>query len=229
MSTSVPSSFRAEAPGGLGLWVAVVVSYAISPLALPPLVYGVVLAHLGAPRIDVLWGTGIGVLFLSLVPLIYVIGMRMQGRIESLEIRDRTKRTEPFLVALGASGVALAVVLGIDITGRRLLAALVACHALNTTLLFLITTRWKISVHCAAAAGAVSTFAFVQGHVPGWMLDGTTVGAAVLIGSALLAGLMLWARVRSRAHTLAQAVAGTGMGLVAPYVELVVLSATIGV
>lgn len=228
MSTSAPSTFRTEAPGGLGLWVAVVVSYAISPVALPPLVYGVVLAHVGAPPIDVVWGVGIGFVFLSLVPLVYVGWMRMQGRIASLEIRDRAKRTEPFLVALGASGVALLVVLGIDIVGRRLLAALVACHALNTTLLFLITTRWKISVHCASVAGAVSTLAFVLGHVPGWILDGAIVGPTVLIGTAGLAGLMLWARVRSRAHTLGQAVAGTAMGLVAPYVELLALSATIG-
>ncbi len=229
MSSSAPSSFRTEAHGGLGLWAAIVVSYVISPLALPPLVYGVVLTHLGAPQIDVMWGAGIGVVFLSVVPLVYVGWMRLQGRIESLEIRDRSKRTEPFLVALGASGVALATVLGIDIAGRRLLAALVACHALNTTLLFLITTRWKISVHCASVAGAVSTLVFVQGHVPGWMLDAPIVGPAVLIGGAGLAGLMLWARVRSRAHTLGQAVAGTGMGLVAPYLELIALSATIGV
>jgi len=119
-------------------------------------------------------------------------------------------------------------VLGVDIAGRWLLAALVACHALNTTFLFLITTRWKISVHCASVAGAVSTLAFVQGHVPGRMLDGFPMGTAVLAGGAGLVGLVLWARVRSRAHTLAQAVAGTGMGLVAPYLELVALSDAIG-
>jgi hypothetical protein len=172
------------------------------------------------------WGAGIGFVFLSVVPLAYVGGMRLQGRIESLEIRDRSKRTEPFLVALTASGGALAAVLGGDIAGRRLLAALVACHALNTTLLLLITTRWKISVHCASMAGAVSTLAFVQGHVPGQLLVAT--GPVLLVGGASLAGLMLWARVRSRAHTLGQAVAGTGVGLVAPYLELVALSGLIG-
>ena len=227
MSSSNPTAYQTDASRGLGLWAAVVVSYVISPLALPPLVYGLVLAHVGASRADVAWGAGIGLVFLSVVPLVYVGGMRLQGRIESLEIRDRSKRTEPFLVALGASGAALATVLGIDISGRRLLAALVACHALNTTLLFLITTRWKISVHCASAAGAVSTLAFVQGHVPGQTL--AAAGPALLVGGAGLAGLVLWARVRSRAHTVAQAVAGTGMGLVAPYLELVALSGAIGV
>ena len=224
-----PTVSQTDASGGVGLWAAVAVSYVVSPLALPPLVYGLVLAHVGAPWADVAWGAGIGFVFLSVVPLVYVGGMRLQGRIESLEIRDRTKRTEPFLVALGASGTALATVLGVDVAGRRLLAALVACHALNTTFLFLITTRWKISVHCASVAGAVSTLAFVQGHVPGQLLTTAPAGPAVLVGGVGLAGLILWARVRSRAHTLAQAVAGTGMGLVAPYLELVAVSGVIGV
>lgn len=211
------------------MWAAVAVSYIVSPLALPPLVYGLVLAHVGASWTDVAWGAGIGLVFLSVVPLVHVVGMRLQGRIASLEIRDRSKRTEPFLVALGAGGVAFATVLGIDIAGRRLLAALVACHVLNTTLLFLITTRWKISVHCASVAGAVSTLAFVRNHVPGDALGAGGAGSAVLVGGAGLVGLMLWARVRSRAHTLSQAVAGTSMGLVAPYVELAAVSAAIGV
>jgi len=229
MTSSDSPAFRADAAGGPGLWVAVAVSYVVSPLALPPLVYGVVLAHVGASGADIVWGAGIGFLFLSAVPFLYVGGMRWRGRIESLEIRDRSKRTEPFLVALGAGGVAFATVLGIDIAGRRLLAALVACHVLNTTLLFLITTQWKISVHCASVAGAVSTLAFVGAHVPGDALDVAVVGPAVLLAGMGLVGLMLWARVRSRAHTLSQAVAGAGMGLVAPYAELAALSATIGV
>ncbi|WP_251953288.1 hypothetical protein [Salinibacter ruber] len=224
-----PAASQTDAPGGVGLWAAVAVSYVVSPLALPPLVYGLVLAHVGASWAGVAWGAGIGLVFLSVVPLVYVGGMRLQERIASLEIRDRTKRTEPFLVALGANGAALAVVLGIDVAGRGLLAALVACHALNTTLLVLITTRWKISVHCASVAGAVSTLAFVHRHVPGQVLDTGPAGAAVLAGGAGLTGLVLWARVRSRAHTPAQAAAGTGMGLVAPYLELVALSGAIGV
>ena len=84
-------------------------------------------------------------------------------------------------------------------------------------------------MHCASVAGAVSTLAFVHRHVPGRVLDAGPAGAAVLAGGAGLTGLVLWARVRSRAHTPAQAAAGTGMGLVAPYLELVALSGAIGV
>ena len=227
MPSSESVVFRAEAPGGGGLWVATALSYVVSPLALPPLVYGTVLSHVGASWADVLWGAGIGFVFLALVPLVYVGGMRVQGRIASLEIRDRSKRTEPFLVVLGAGVLAFGTVLGAEIVGQRLLAALIGCHVLNTILLFLITTWWKISVHCASVTGAVATLLFVHVHVPGIVLGTAVVGGGLFAGGALLAGMMLWARVRSRAHTLGQAVAGTGLGL-APYGELFALAQSIG-
>lgn len=209
----------------MGGWLALGVSYGVNPLVLPPVVYGLVLVHMGAPREEVMTGAGIAAVFLGLVPLAHVGWMRWRGAVASLEIRDRRKRTEPFLGVLGAGAGALLAVAVLQNTGRGLLMALVGCHLLNTALLFLITTRWKISVHCASMAGALSTLLYARMHVPGTFLEATPVGDLVLGVGGVLVPLLLWARVRSRAHTLAQAVAGTAMGLVAPYVELYALGA----
>jgi len=219
-SPALTSPSRVEAPGGIGLVVATAVSYVVNPLVLPPLVYGLVLYHVGAPALDVVTGAGIGAVFLSFIPLGHVAWMRARGDVGSLEIRDRTKRTEPFLVVLGAAGAALLLVGGLDVVGQRLLAALLGCHLLNTLLLMGITRWWKISVHCASAAGALGTLAFVRFHVPGTVMDTAMLGPAILGVGLVLVPLLVWARVRSRAHTLRQAVAGTLMGLVAPYLEL---------
>lgn len=204
------------------------VSYIVNPLVLPPIVYGLVLQHVGAPAADVVWGVGIGAFFFALVPLVHVGSLRVRGVIDSLEIRDRSKRLGPFLVSLAAGIAALITVLFVDVTGRRLLAALVGCHVLNTVFLFLVTTQWKISVHCTSIGGAVATLVFARIHVPGALLDASMTGGLVLGVGAILVPLLLWARVRSRAHTMAQAVAGSVLGLVAPYLELLVLSTTVG-
>ena len=225
---AVASSSRVEAPAGVGLGVATVVSYVVNPLILPPLVYALVLSHVGAPATDVATGAGVGAVFLSLVPLAHVGWMRARGEIGSLEIRDRRKRTEPFLVVLAAGLAALLLVGALDLRGQWLLAALLACHLLNTALLLGITRWWKISVHCASVAGAVATLAFVHVHVPGSVLSGALVGPTVLGTGFVLVPLLLWARVRSRAHTLRQAAAGTALGLVAPYVELAVMMTALG-
>ncbi len=215
---------RDPAPG-VGLWIAVVVSYVVNPLVLPPAVYGLVLGHVGAPGGEIATGVGIAAFFLAVVPLVHVGWMRWQGRVASLEIRDRRKRTEPFLGVLAAGGAALGAIVLVQDVGRGLLMALVGCHLLNTGLLFLITTQWKISVHCASVAGALGTLVYARMHVPGTLLRTGAVAEAVLLAGAVLVPLLLWARVRSRAHTLGQATAGTVMGLVAPYAELYVIGA----
>jgi hypothetical protein len=170
---------------------------------------------------------GIALVFLALVPLLHVGWMRHQGRISSLEIRDRSKRTEPFLVVLASGVAAFTIVWGMEMTGRRLIAALLGCHVINTSLLFLITTRWKISVHCASVTGAVATIVYVQHYVPGAALNTPLLEAGVLGGGTVLVLAMVWARVRSKAHTPWQAVAGAGIGL-APYVELLALARWVG-
>jgi len=231
MSSGPPAgafSSRIEAPAGAGLVVATVVSYGVNPLILPPLVYGLVLFHVGAPPTDVATGMGVGAVFLSLIPLAHVGWMWTRGEIGSLEIRDRRKRTDPFLVVLGAGLAALLLVGALDLEGRRLLAALLGCHLVNTSLLLGITRWWKISVHCSSVAGAVATLAFVRVHVPGVLMDGAFVGPAVLGTGLVLVALLLWARVRSRAHTLGQATAGTALGLVAPYLELLAVLPALG-
>jgi len=221
--SAVASSSPVEAPGGVGLVVATIMSYVVNPLVLPPLVYGLTLAHVGAPAGDVMIGVGIGAVFLGLVPLLHVGWMRARGDISSLEIRDRRKRTEPFLVVLGAGLAALLLVGALNLRGQFLLGALLACHLLNTALLLGITRWWKISVHCASVAGAVGTLAFIRYHVPGVVMDSAFLGGAILGTGLILVPLLLWARVRSHAHTLEQAAAGTVLGLVAPYLELFVV------
>ena len=227
-SSTLASSSGVEAPAGIGLVVAIAVSYVVNPLVFPPLVYGLALAHVGAPAADVATGAGIGALFLGVVPLLHVGWMRLRGTIGSLEIRDRRKRTEPFLGVLGATGLALGVVGLLDVQGQRLLAALLGCHFLNTMLLMGITRWWKISIHCASVAGALGTLAFVHYHVPGDVLGTAGLGRIILGVGAVLVPLLLWARVRSRAHTAEQATAGTALGLVAPYAELYVVLSLLG-
>lgn len=228
-SPVVASTPRVEAPGGIGLVVATIVGYVVNPLIFPPIVYGLSLWHVGAPAGDVATGVIIGTVFLGLIPLLHVGWMWQRGDIRSLEISDRRKRTEPFLVAIATTVLALLVVAGLDLQGEGLLTAMLGCHCLNTLLLLVITQWWKISVHCASVAGAMGTLAFVHYHVPGAVLGTAGLGRIVLVGGLVLVPLLVWARVRSRAHTAAQAVAGTMLGLAAPYLELTAWASGLGV
>jgi membrane-associated phospholipid phosphatase len=65
------------------------------------------------------------------------------------------------------------------------------CVASTTSV---ITLVWKISAHTAGVAGPVTALVFVFGH---WLLS-----------LHVLSVMMVWSRVKLRAHTLTQAVAG---------------------
>lgn len=60
-------------------------------------------------------------------------------------------------------------------------------------------------------------------------MGGAVLGRAIVGVGLVVVPLLLWARVRSRAHTLEQAAAGTMLGLVAPYVELLLVLPVLGV
>jgi hypothetical protein len=76
-----------------------------------------------------------------------------------------------------------------------------------------ITLVWKISIHCAVAAGSVTILALVYGPL--------------VLGGYLLVGLLGWARVAVRDHTVPQVAGGSVLGAMAAfaaYAAIVALS-----
>ena len=198
--------------------LALAVSYTVSPLVLPPVFFGLALTHLGASAVEVGRGVAIGIVFFGVVPLGYVLWMVQTGRALSVDLRDRTRRTGPFLVGIGSYILGLLVVLGLGGTGASLLAAVISCHLVNTLGLTLVTLRWKISIHAAAVAGFVAMLAFVVATpLPGATDFLSHLSVALCVP---LVPVVAWARIRAGVHTRAQVLAGTLVGLVLPYAEL---------
>jgi membrane-associated phospholipid phosphatase len=64
--------------------------------------------------------------------------------------------------------------------------------------IYIITLYWKISVHCATAAGVTTVI---------WMLLGTSLPLLLVVP------VLAWSRVRLRRHTLCQTIAGSVLGV----------------
>lgn len=206
-------------------------SLVINPLVLPPLLFGLVLAHRGAPLAEIGWATGVGLVFFALVPLAYVLRQIRRQRILSLDIPRRARRSGPLLVSVGAYGVALVVLYATTTTAAPLLAAVAGVHALNTLAVLFVTLRWKISIHTLALGGFISILLFVaqtpRPELPAeeaLLHPGPVSALGVLLALLPLLALLVWARVRLRAHTPGQALAGAAVGLALPYAELMLLT-----
>lgn len=193
-------------------------TYLLSPLVLPPVLFGLIVAHFGASAQEII-ATMLGALvLLGFVPLAYLTWMVWHHRARSIEVRDRRRRTAPFLVATAAYVTALGLVLLSDTTAKPLVVAILGISVGNALLLMAITWRWKISIHAASAGGFVSVLWLVSmlwRDVPVPMLHAGWVALLVM-----MVPLVMWARVRVQAHTHLQVWAGALFGLFVPGAEL---------
>jgi hypothetical protein len=83
----------------------------------------------------------------------------------------------------------------------RELTGYFGCMLGSVLVLALITTVWKISIHCAVASGAVTLLALMYGP---WLLFGY-----------VLVAVTAWSRVELGDHTRAQVIAGAVLGVAA--------------
>ena len=206
-----------------GYRLANAVSYFLNPLVLPPVAFTLIVAHFRAPASEVLWTFGVSVVFFCLVPLFYVVGMVRAGRAESLEVRERGSRLKPLLVGMVSYAVGAAL-LATTVEGPALplIVSFAALSPINTAVILLINTRWKISLHMTSLAGFVGVLLFTALTV--WRDLPAGVEAALTVATVgplvLLVPLLMWARVRVGAHSVGQVWAGAAFGLVVPQAEL---------
>ena len=199
------------------------ISYFLNPLVFPPIAFALIDRHFGAGWAEVAWTFGVSLAFFCLLPLLYVVGMIRQGKAESLEVRERSARLRPLLVGIASYAVgALLLAATVDGPALPLIVAFAALFPINTALILLINTRWKISLHMTSLAGFVGVLLFTALTV--WRDLPAGVEAALTVATvgplALLVPLLMWARVRVGAHTVGQVVAGAAFGLVVPQLQL---------
>ena len=222
------ASASAPRPGGLdprarGYRLANAVSYFLTPLIFPPIAFTLIDAHFGAGLGEIVWTFGVSIVFFCLVPLFYVMGMIRAGRAESLEVRDRSARLGPLLVGIVSYAIG-AVLLWKTVEGPALplIVAFAALFPINTAVILLINTQWKISLHMSSLAGFVGVLLFTTLTV--WRDLPAGVEAALTLATVgplvVLVPLLMWARVRVGAHTRAQVIGGALFGLVVPQAQL---------
>ena len=205
-------------------------SYVVNPLVLPPVGFGLILWHFGAPGWEIALIVAVALVFFCLIPLAYVIRMIRRGETESLEVRQRESRLKPFLAGIGSYAVGMVVMAFAGTTAVPLLVALALLYPVNTAILLLVNLRWKISIHMTSLAGFVSILLFVAMTVWRDLPPDAEVALTVVTVAPLLAVLpvLMWARVRVGAHTPGQVVAGAVFGLAMPVAELLVIVRVLG-
>ncbi len=149
-------------------------------------------------------GSGTWIVLCALIALFFsvfapwgvVLYMRRRGEISELFIPERHDRLRPLFFFLASSYLGVGILYLIH--SPPVLCALMACVAVQGTIVFLVTMQWKISLH---AMGLWASFAIVIA------LYGSSGWWAVVP-----AGMASWARLVLRAHSVSQILVGSIVG-----------------
>jgi len=178
----------------------------ISNATHPPIIgiLSAMIALLASARQDA-WGWAAVYLGLAIsVPVLYVVWLLWRGKIADPQLPDRRQRLKPYFVAIACAGAATWLLHAFQ--APRLLQQVALANAVQSTMLYLLTLRWKVSAHCASAGGLA-------------VLAGLTFGAGGLPFMAAVP-LIGWARVRLKRHDLAQVIAGALLGVGVAWIVL---------
>ena len=186
-----------------------IISYLLHPILIP-----IIVLYIGINNVDYLYlifhnySNNLYVIILTftmVLPLISAILFVKSGRVESLEMRKKEERRGPLFVS--------ALIMGIGFFKFYLISKLSfhlsAIYISSIILLifaFLITIRWKISLHMLGIGGATGTFIALN-----YIFGG--IYYLILLFLAL-SGLLAFARLDQKAHNASQVYVGFVLGCI---------------
>ena len=145
----------------------------------------------------------ISIVFASILPMLIILYWAKRTGNDN-DISNRKDRKVPLIIGTVSYliGFMISRFLGLN----DFLTFLFLCYAINTFIVMLITTRWKISIHTTGLGGPVCALIILLGPI----------GAIF----ALLYPVLIWSRVTLKKHTMAQAIAGGVYGFIFTAVEM---------
>jgi hypothetical protein len=179
----------------------------VSPLSLPVFVAVVAVRALGGGWAEA-WTAAVVVLVCSgLVPGAVLVALVRSGRAATLEVREQTRRTMPYLAGFAGTLASAAGLWAVLTPARHVLVLATVFQALNTLVLWAVNRRTKVSVHLYAITSGAAFLVWLAAH-------GSPVPLTLLVPLFLLIPALAWARVAMRAHTHGQVALGAAMGSV---------------
>lgn len=188
---------KIDVPAPYG-WLSAV-AYWVSQIGSPPLTgAAAVLLVSYALATTVAWRwAGFYLLATILLPCLYIIWLVRNGHVSDFHLPIREERIRPLIFSLATAMMAWGVLH--QAAAPAPLRMLAGVNGVQAIIFFLITLRWKISLHTATAAVmAQLALAFL---------------GSVALPLTMSVPLIAWSRVHLQRHTIAQTIGGACLGV----------------
>ena len=145
----------------------------------------------------------VSLVFASVLPMAIILFWAKKLGTDK-DISNRSDRFMPLIVGIISYfiGFLVSLYFGLD----NFLTCLLLCYSINTGVVLLFTTKWKISVHTTGLSGPVAALILLLGPV------------GALFG--ILYPVLIWSRVLLKKHTLSQAISGGVQGFFLTVLEM---------
>lgn len=145
----------------------------------------------------------VSLVFASILPMAIIVFWAKKLNTDS-DISNRSDRYIPLIVGIVSYFIGFLVCLVFQLD--NFLTCLLLCYAVNTGVVLLFTTKWKISVHTTGLSGPVGALILLLGPF------GAIFG--------LIYPVLIWSRVLLKKHTLSQAISGGVQGFFLTIIEM---------
>ena len=145
----------------------------------------------------------VSIIFASILPLVIILGWAKKIGTDK-DISNRSDRFIPLIVGIISYfiGFLICMIFHLD----NFLTCLLLCYSINTGVVLLFTTKWKISVHTTGLSGPGAALILLLGPI------GSLFG--------ILYPILIWSRVLLKKHTLSQAISGGVQGFFLTVLEM---------
>ena len=150
------------------------------------------------------------------LPVVTAVLLLQKGIIKSLQMDSIVERRIPFLTTALYYFVCYYLLMQLPVP--RMLSIMVLAAAITILIAFVVSFRWKISIHSIGAGGMTGLlFGFSQ------ILNANLL--SLIIVSILFSGILGWSRLELGAHRPNQIYLGFVIGFFTEWIMLIALSA----
>lgn len=145
----------------------------------------------------------VSIIFASILPMAIILFWAKKLGTDK-DISNRSDRFMPLIVGIISYFIGFLVSLTFSLD--NFLTCLLLCYSINTGVVLLFTTKWKISVHTTGLSGPVAALILLLGPL------------GALFG--ILYPILIWSRVILKKHTMSQAISGGVQGFFLTVIEM---------
>jgi len=183
--------------------IAKILSIIFQPTFIPIALYIIVSLYV-APSVTGFYYALIGIVFITLAPMVLVYILARYNKISDPDLSDRRERFVPYISIVGLYIIGFFVLW--LLRAPYPILAITASYIVVTFIGAFVSLFWKISMHMAGVAGQVNALVFL-------------VNPIFILAYLLLIPLG-WARYTLKKHTLLQIIMGSGFSVLLTFIVI---------